>query len=94
MLRRFNFIQLVLYPMIGAGGVIGLSIWLANLIHIDWLILQENPFYVNILSTILVIGIIFFLGLIFYCIAQLFQIIQKAMTFQEWDEAIKKIKES
>ena len=85
-LKRFNYIQLVLYPIGAFAGVILLNAWLISLLDIDWVYLQENAWLVNVIAVLIVMGIAMLLGLFFYCYAQLMSLIVKGWTWDDYDK--------
>jgi hypothetical protein len=93
-LRRFNYIQLVLYPIFAFAGIILLNAWLISLLDIDWVYLQVNAWLVNVIAVLIVIGISSCLGLFFYCYAQLMGLIVKGWTWDDYDKELQRIKDN
>ena len=91
-LKRFNYIQLVLYPIGAFAGIILLNAWLISLLDVDWVYLQENEWLVNLLAVLIVLGIASLLGLFFYCYAQLMSLIVKGWSWEDLEKDLEKIK--
>lgn len=91
-MKRFNYIQLSLYPIAAAAGIILLSAWLVSLLHVDWLYLQENNWLVNMIALLIIFGIAACLGLLFYCYAQLMRLIVKGMSWDDLEKELEAMK--
>ena len=90
--KRFNYIQLMLYPVIASGGIIFALAWLVALLDLNWIFLQENKWAVNLLTIAIVIFIAICLGLFFYCYAQLMRLIVKNMSWEALESELKELK--
>lgn len=92
MMRRFNYIQLELYPILALAGIILSAVWLILLIDIDWDLLKDLPGLVYVIAIVALGGIVFFLSLFYYCYAQIKRMIVKNITWEELDKELQELK--
>lgn len=83
---RPNFVQLIYIPIFLLGIIIFLSNWLRDLIILEW---DITPQIASILGLIIVGFIVFFSGIIIYCIIKINWIMTEIMRITKDDPKVR-----